>query len=56
MNYGALLQDSLEDPTLMIQKKRFGIAFLKEMIFTIRVSFMCKWAVINEHECKHTQL
>lgn len=27
MNYGALLQDSLEDPTLMIQKKSFGIAF-----------------------------
>ena len=30
MNYGALLQDSLEDPTLMIQKKSFGIAFLKK--------------------------
>lgn len=57
MNYGALYTTGLfrgsyvNDP-----EEKFWHNLLKEMIFNIRVCFMCKWAVINEHECKHTQL
>ena len=57
MNYGALYTTGLfrgsyvNDP-----EEKFWHSLLKEMIFTIRVRFMCEWAAINEHECKHTQL
>ena len=35
-----ILLDSLEDPTLMIQKKSFGIAFLKKW-YSLFASVLC---------------